>query len=445
MGSIEMRIATWLLAIAVFYPAAVHGQTRSQPWGRVSFYGTSSATSVDGGSGDRRYGDFVTSVAYQVPDQDADGFDYGVDVRHSGTSGLGRPQRASIYEAFAGARLRGGTIRVRAGHLWLTDLGALGAVAGASVEVRQRAAAGGSSSRLGRLRVGMFAGLEPQAAEAGYEDKVRKTGGYVIVDGAHARRHVAGFVNIRDGSINERSVVTTTNFLPVGRTFFLYQSAEIDVTPPAGGAHAGLAYFMANARVSPAPRVDVHATYNRGRSIDTRGLAQDILNQRSLTQSAIDGLLFESLGGRVTVEVVPRVRVYGGFTRDKTNRDDAATGRTIIGGYAANVLKTGVDVSASNAVVSGPGRDYQSRFLSAGRRFGRAVYASADYSTSLALLHFSRSDGLAIELRPQTRRVSGNATIYLTRTVSLLAMIERTHDDTSTELRIMSGVTYRFR
>jgi hypothetical protein len=178
--------------------------------------------------------------------------------------------------------------------------------------------------------------------------------------------------------------------------------------------------------------------------VDTRGLAQDILNGRPVTQTTVDGLLYESVGGRATVEVVRRVRVYAGYTRDKTNREDTPTGRTLIGGHAGNLFGSGFDVSASDAFIDGANRQYQSRFLSAGRQIGRTIYVSGDYSTSLSVLHFSRSDGVVIEMRPRTRRVSGNATIYLNRKVSLLFTIERTRDDQATDVRMLSGMTYRF-
>lgn len=440
-----MKRAPVLLVIAVALWAAgpAAAQSAARPFGRVSFYTNGSRTTVEG-LPTTGYGEFITSVAYQLPDRDTDGLDYGVDLRHSMTSGFTRPSRSSIYEGFVGARLMGGKVRARAGHLWLTDLGALGSVAGALVEVRRQAANPTTLAGLGRLRFGIFGGLEPNVAELGYAADVRKIGGYVALDAAHARRHVVGFVAIRDGALNERSVITTTNFIPAGRRFFLYQAAEYDVRTAAGQGRAGLTYFMANARVSPTDRVEVQGTYNRGRSVDTRGLVQDILNERPISQSTIDGLLYESVGGRVTVEVVRRVRVYAGVARDKTNREDTATARMTFGGYAGDVMRSGFDLSGSDALIDGPTRRYHSRFISGGRQIGRSLYLSVDYSTSLSVLRFSRSDGVVIEMRPETTRWSGNATVYLNRAVSLLAVVEATSDDTSRDVRFMSGVTYRF-
>lgn len=412
-----------------------------KPWGRVSFYSNLAQTESDGVP-TRGYGEFTTSITYQMPDQDADGLDVGLDLRHSGYQSVAHPQRVSLYEAFVGARMNGGRLRARVGNIWLNDLGALGSVAGAHVEVRQPMEGAPS---IGRLRVGVFGGLEPQIAEAGYAPDVKKFGGYVAIDGQRARRHVLGFVTVRNASLTERAVVTTTNFVPVGRKFFLYQAAEVDVRPPAGQAATGLSYFFTNARVSPTNRLDLQATYNRGRSIDTRGLTQDVLTGRPLTRTAIDGLLYESAGGRATVEVFPRVRVYAGYSRDKTNRDDASTGRTTIGGYAGNVLQSGFDISASDSLMNGPTRSFDARYVSIGRQIRRVLYVSGDYSTSLSVIHFVRSDSVTIELRPQTTRFSGNAVVNVGRATSLLVTVDRTVDDQSRDLRVLSGVTYRFR
>lgn len=411
------------------------------PTGRVSFYSNLAQTDVDG-LPSMHFGELTTSVMLQAPaDLADDGLDYGVDARESGYTGTTRSRRVSIYEGFVGVRLGQGTIRARVGHLWLTDLGSLGSLAGAMFEYRQPKE---STSPLGRMRVAAFAGLEPNIADTGYAADVRKYGAYVAFDGDRARRHVVGFVTIRNASLTERSVLSTTNFLPVGRAFFLYQAAEYDLQAPSGQGRSGLTYFFTNARISPASRLDLQLTYNRGRSVDTRGLAQDVASGRPLTQISIDGLLYQSAGGRATVEVVRRVRVYAGYSRDKTNRDDAPTGRTTIGGYAGNVLNSGIDLAASDSTLDGSNRRYHSRYASIGRPIGRAVYVSGDYSTSLSIIRFSRSDGILIEQRPETKRLSATATINVNRAISLMTTVDRTMDQTSRDFRVLSGITYRF-
>lgn len=433
-----LAVATCLAPPGVAFAQAASG---AKPWGRVSFY-TNVSDSESDGVPPVRYGEFITTVTYQMPDQPGDGFEYGVDLRESTFSGAAaRPQRVSIYEGYLGARLAGGAVRARVGHLWLTDLGALGSVAGALVEVRQSER---DHAKVGRVRVGAFGGLEPNVAELGYAQDVKKFGGYVAIDGDRARRHVLGFVDLRDGSVTERSVVTTTNFVPVGRRFFLYQGAEYDVRAPAGQAQAGLSYLFANARFSATSRVDLQGTYNRGRSVDTRGLAQDILSGRPLSQTTIDGLLYESVGGRVTVEPIRRVRVYAGYSRDKTNRDDAPTGRTSFGGYAGNVAGSGFDLSASDSLVAGSTRRYHARYVSVGRQVGRIIYISGDYGRSLSVIRFSRTDGIEVETRPQTTRLSANGVFNVSRPISLMCVVDRTLDDQYREIRVLAGITYRF-
>jgi hypothetical protein len=70
---------------------------------------------------------------------------------------------------------------------------------------------------------------------------------------------------------------------------------------------------------------------------------------------------------------------------------------------------------------------------------------SGDYSTSLSIVRFSRSDGIVVETRPHTTRFSGTASINVGRAVSLLAMVERTKDDQSRDMRLLTGITYRTR
>ena len=433
-------------AVVAMLPAALaspaHAQQSQAVAARVSVHlDSAQRTSVDGA----RSSDATLSTAVTVESKDTDsdrGVDFRLDMRHSrAVSGL-RPDRTSFYDAYAGGHVGGNLqLRIRLGHMWLHDLGTIGALAGGLVEVGQKRSSEGT-----RFRAGAFVGREPQMYDVGYVPDVRKTGGYVAIEHGALRRHVVGYTRIQQGSMTERSVVSATNYVPAGSRFFAYQAAEIDVTGPAQGtAPSGVSYFLANVRYSATSRVELSGTYNRGRSIDARTLTNDVLNGRALTQQATEGLRYESRGGRLTVEVVRGMQLYGSYAQDRTNRDDDLTGRVMIGGHAANVLRTGLDVSASDSRINRPTGAYHSRYLSIGRNVGRSVYLSGDYSTSLSVVQFLRSDGIVIETRPWTRRFSGSANATLGRSTSLLFTIDYTQDEAQDEIRMLSGLSYRFR
>jgi hypothetical protein len=442
------RAALALAAVAIGLGAAPRAQAQGfggasykpRPWSRISFFTNSSQIDAPDRPS-QTISELSTAFSYKLPDEDENGADYGVDVRYSGYQPTIRPNRVSLYEAFIGAKFADGLGRFRVGHMWVSDLGSLGSVAGGLFEMR--------SERLlpedGRFRGGLFAGLEPNILDTGYAQHVKKFGGYFAYDGNGARRHSVGYVRVQHSSLVERSVVTTTNFLPIGRKFFAYQAAEYDVQAPAGQAQRGLTYFFSNVRVVPTDRLEFQGTYNRGRSIDVRSLSEDLLSGRPITRVSLDGLLYESMGGRATVEVIKRLRVYAGYSRDKNNRDAEPTGRSLVGGYASNIAKSGIDVSASDSLMQRPTGSYHSRYVSVGRQFGRGMYMSGDYLTALSLVRFSRSDGVTVETKPQMTRISGTATINVGRSVSVMTTIERTKDDQVRDIRILSGITYRIR
>ena len=412
-----------------------------RPNGRVSIFSTGArASQMDAAS--TSYSDVTTAVTYELVERDSDGVEYGVDMRHTAYSIQGRDPRVSVYTGFVGARLAGGALRARAGHLWLDDLGGLGALAGAQLEARSAPI---PEKGLGRWRGGLFAGLDPNVYKFGYSEGVKKAGAYMTLEGARGRRHVAGYVNVRNDAMTERSVLSVTNFVPAG-PLFVYQAAEYDVAGAAGGVgHKGLTYFFGNARVNAGRRVELLGTLSRGRSVDTRGLSDDIQAGRAVTQQAIDGLQYQSLGGRATVEVLPRTRVYAGYSRDKNNRDDASTGRWLVGGFGGNVFDSGLDLTFSNSTMSRPTGSYHSTYVSAGHSLGRRVYATAEFSTALSRVRFTRSDGLVIETAPKTKRLGLSASAQLWRATSLLVSVERTMDDGYKEIRLLSGLTFRLR
>ena len=413
-----------------------------RPNGRVSVYVSGARTSQTDGPG-YNYGDVMTAVSYELSERETDGVEYGLDMRHAAYTVQGRAPRVSIYTGYVGTRLAGGALKARVGHLWLDDLGGLGAVAGAHVEGRSAPTI--PTTGLGRWRAGAFGGLEPNVYTWGYGESVRKVGAYGALEGARGRRHVAGYVNIHNGSLTERSVLTMTNFIPAGPVY-IYQAAEYDLAPIAGGrGHDGLTYFFGNARVNVSRRLELLGTVSRGRSVDTRGLSDDIQAGRPVSQQSLDGLRYESMGGRATVEVLPRVRVHAGYSRDKNNRDDAPTGRWQLGGFAANAFGSGLDLTVSDNRTARPDGSYHSTYASVGRELGPRIYATAEYSTALSQVRFVRGDGIVIDSRPETKRAGINGSILLWRSTSLLVSAERTTGNDYKELRVMAGITVRMR
>jgi hypothetical protein len=443
MNGLLLRRSAWLVAVVVTaVPAATRAQSSlTRPTGRVSIYVNSAGRTWNDGN-HQRDTDISTGATYESPRVEDNGVEFRLDVRHTRYSTPGREDRLSVYDGYAGGRFGGDAqVHVRAGHMWLQDLGTMGSLAGGLLEVGQH-----REVDEGRLRAGVFSGLEPRVYETGYAPDVRKYGGYAAYESGYLRRHVVGYTTVKQGSATERSVLSFTNYVPAGRTFFAYQAAEYEVKGPANGtAKPGLSYFLSNVRVSAGRRVELNGTYNRGRSLDARQLTDDVINGRALTAQAVEGLHYESGGGRITVEVVPRVRVYAGYSRDRTNREDSATGRALFGGHASNVFGSGFDLSGSDSRVERSAGPYHSSYFSIGRSIGRSVYVSMDYSTSLSVVRFLRSDGVIIETRPSTRRYSGSASITLNRALSLLTNVDRTVDGDLTELRVLTGLSYRIR
>ena len=419
-------------------------QPPSRPVGRVSLFGMASQTT--GTASETWHENALNlSLTFHPIDNEDRPYDYGLDLRYSTFSSGGRPARTSLYEAFAGAGIAEGSVWVRGGNMWLNDLGALGSIAGGVVEYRRPR----QRPDDGRLRFGAFAGLEPNILQLGYADEVRKFGGYVTYEGKDARRDTIGYVLVRNAGMTERSVLTTTNYVPVGNRFFVYQAAEFDVSRPAGQAERGLTYMFATARVVASEHVDVQGLYQRGRSIDARGLVEALSTGRPVAQQSLTGLLYQSAGGRATFNVpagvIGSATMYAGYYRDQNDERAPGLDRLVFGGQLANIAGSGFDLSASDARIAQPSGTYHSWYLSVGKQLTDQFYVSGDYSTSLSIIRFTPSSGITVETRPRTTRWSGMASANLTRTLGLLVTGERTRDETYNDLRFLGGLTYRIR
>jgi hypothetical protein len=245
-------------------------------WARVSFFANvASTTGADGSTSS--FSEIVTNVSAQSVQHTGNGFEYGLDARFGAYPSTGdRDPRTSVYDAFVAQRLMDGRLLVKAGQMWLNDLGGLGSVGGALVEYQQS----GDTTRL-RWRAGGFGGVEPEIMDVGYVSGVKKFGGYFALDGNGAQRSVVGYVNVRNRDLTERSVLSFTNYIPVKQSVVIrrpviWGRAERVWRPD---------HFFVNARIAPAKR-DIQATYHRGRSIDAvdhRGLLNGRLVRRPST------------------------------------------------------------------------------------------------------------------------------------------------------------------
>ncbi len=428
------------LLLAVLTASAPSAAATKAWYGRVSLFGQAAVSQYDGGQS-VFFSDTIMTFTFRSRETVQDGIEYGVDLRGAAyPSSEERDPRLSVYDGFAGAWFGQGHFHIRLGQMWLNELGSLGSIGGGQLEYRSDAI-----STFGRLRFGLFGGLEPKILQPGYVNGVSKYGIYLAVDGDGARRHVLSYITLRDSGLTERSVFLLTNYLPIGRKFYLYQAAEYDLLGPDGRGNGHLTYVFVNARYSPIQALELQATYHHGLSFDTRAIADDRLNGRPLDQRALEGYMFESVGGRLTVNVLSGLRIYGGYSQDRNNFGDGRTDRYSFGLYGTNLFKTGLELNLSDwKMRSASGSTYDSWYASLGKNFGRTVYVEGFYSSSVSVFRLTESGGYRIDSYPQTNRFGFSSIVNLFRTATFQLTAERTTGNAYKEFRFLGGISYRF-
>jgi len=437
------RSAVALLAgLALTLSAAAPARADVNPrWGRVSLF--AQAAQRDQSVGENSlFTELVGMLMYRAPAGEDGGLEYAVDARFAGyPSTEGRKQRVSIYDAHVGWWTKKKALGLRAGQVWLDELGALGSVGGVAAEARPVQAL---PYGIGALRVGAFWGYEPQIMELNYVSNVNKFGAFLAVEGAAARRHVLGYVNIRNQGLTERSVLFLSNYIPVKKEFFLYQAMEYDLQGPAGQGDAKLTYFFINARLLASRWLEIQGIYNHGRSIDARTIAEQVHNGRPVSASSLEGFLYQSAGGRLTFRLLPSLQIFGGYAQDKTNREDQKRNRFTFGVFGYDLFKSGFDFRVTNAHLTQSGQSsYDSWYVSVGKMLGRSVYLEGYYSSSVSVLRYFGGQ-VQLATHPRTNLFGLTSTISLTRRTNLLLTIDRTSGDFPSETRALTGVSLRF-
>jgi hypothetical protein len=425
------RFAILLLLVSPFAFAQDPG------WGdaRIAFYAQGINTKDIGGSS--TYSELVTQFSLNSPFNSVD-WDYGIDFRAAGYPGAeARASRVSVYNAFVGRQI--GSFGVRAGQIWLNELGSLGSIGGGAFQYKIR------KSETNQIRFGAFGGLEPEILDAAYASGVKKFGAYAAVDADQGRNHVIGYVNINNSGLTERSVIVFTNYLPIEKKLYVYQSAEVDLVGPGGTGSGGMNYFFINGRYTTASNnVNVFATYHHGRSIDARSITDDVLNGRPVDPARLNGLLFESFDFRVMTKVIGSFQVFGSYGQDRNNREEQANQRITFGFFTGSIGNTGIDLHFSGNHITPPaGTAYDYWDVSAGKTVGDKVYVSGEYASSVSLVSVSNSNGIILEPGPRATLYGGSALVNVSRAMGLLFTLEHSSDQNYTETRFLGGITYR--
>ena len=181
------RLAVTLVVAAGLAYASTATAQNQRPWGRVSF-SAQSFTAAEAGASLPGFNEIVLSATLASPTFDQGGTEYRIDFRAAGyPQTTSQDRRLSIYDAYVGRRFGNG-LGVRAGQMWLNDLGGLGALGGMLFEVARPNVGG-----FRRIRIGAFGGLEPQILDAGYVKNVTKAGAYAAVqqESTSSRRYGA--------------------------------------------------------------------------------------------------------------------------------------------------------------------------------------------------------------------------------------------------------------
>lgn len=366
-------------------------------------------------------------------------FEFGIDGRVATYPTTSRDQRVSLYEAYVGVHSRNQSWSFRLGQMWLHELGGLGSFGGLFAEYRQP-----RPSSWGQWRFGLFGGYELATYDLEYLSNVQKAGVYAALDGEHGRQHVLGFVRVRNQGYTERSTVVFSNFIPVGRAFRMYQALEYDTEGPAGLGDSGLSYFMANLNYQVSQVVGIQGTYHWGRSLDSRSIAEDVIEGRPVAPEALDGLLFESARVRLMARPGHNISVWAGYGNDRNNRDDPTANRFNFGFSARRVFGSAADFNLSATRTDRGDDSYDSLWASLGYTFGSRVYVSLEYRDTLSVYHQNRGNGETIEIRPSSEMYSLTSNINLSRRFSLLIELEFLNQSEFEERRVMTGLIIRF-
>ena len=220
------------------------------------------------------------------------------------------------------------------------------------------------------VTLGIFAGSNPDPTQWTYAPNQQTAGTFVNYEtGSYDATHwssTAGVAFQRIGWRPERQFLFLENNYSIGRTFSIFQTAQVDYRDPKlmnGQTGAQLSQSFLTVRYRPIKRVsfDVSDNYFRGvPTFDTRLLGTGLLDQ----------YLFTGLSGGLRVDVTNNLSVSGNWGNSRRNGD---TSHAVNQAYSASwrrlpILDLRMDVHYSSFNSSFGTGSYQSAGLS--REFG---------------------------------------------------------------------------
>ncbi len=146
----------------------------------------------------------------------------------------------------------------------------------------------------------------------------------------------------------------------------------------------------------------------------TRRLIADNLREgRPVSEAQLEGFLFESIGGRLTLRPWRNFQLYVGYAQDRTRQEEEKRDRFSFGIYSPNILRSGFDVTVSDTrFKTAAGSTSNAWYFSLGRDLGRTLYLEAYYRSSVAFLRLS-SLGVVVDRRPYSHLYGLSSVIRL--------------------------------
>lgn len=424
-----------LIAGSLFYLLAVSFPVKAEIYGRLNT-GLFSFFPAESELQSRMYFTQRIRLGWKPANNGGWSFTSDMRLRKSTEGGSGGPQW-QLWNFRMDYGLNRESLAASFGMCYIHSVAGLGSVLGGQIQANPRPG----------ISLGVFAGANPRVIKGRTDTDGIRAGAYVRLGKNALRSGGIGFVYVgnTESSVNLKRSLNFDTRLKLGRSFYFFQSGEIEV--PHSGRSANINLYHSNLRFEAARWLRFtlyYSQYSRFLYLQYKNDLEYSGEKIPLPDKA-NNFTFSSrsISPRVDIRFLHDWRIYLRYRWRRSDHNGLTQWHQYSGGLScSDLLNSGISMNSRLSWNNRDKKDYLSGYFSLSRDLSRKLSLTLAYAgdkylypENIFLSHYVNS----------THRLSSAVYLRLSKKISLFLDYERSFGDNADDHQVMMNFQFKFK